>query len=116
MASAVHHVRRELLAFAGIEITVRGDMAVKPCRQPTGPATSGVGRAFAAGGRQPEGSHATSVYRFSALIVSTMLSLRIIAPEIIMVMKTTARAPAIQARIAPQGSVKAKALTPPNWK
>src|SRR5687767_10414272 len=41
-------------------------------------------------------------YTFSSLIVSTMLSLRIIAPEIIMVAKTIARTPAMQATIAPQ--------------
>jgi hypothetical protein len=59
---------------------------------------------------------ATPVYRFSSLIVSTMLSLRIVAPETIMVAKTIARVPAMQARIAPQGRLKAKLLTPPNWR
>ncbi len=63
----------------------------------------------------PRGPHATPVYRFSSLIVSTMLSLRTIAPETIMVAKTIAKMPAMQARIAPQGRVKAKVLTPSNW-
>jgi hypothetical protein len=67
------------------------------------------------GGGQPEDPRATPVYRFSCLIVSTMLSLRIIAPETIMVTKTIARMPAMQARIAPQGRVNAKVLTPSNW-
>lgn len=47
-------------------------------------------------------------YKFSSLSVSTMLSLRIIAPETIMVAKTIARMPSTQAAIAPQGSLKAK--------
>ena len=37
-----------------------------------------------------------------------MLSLRIIAPDTIMVAKTMARMPTMQPRIAPQGRVKAK--------
>ncbi len=45
-----------------------------------------------------------------------MLSLRIIAPETIMVAKTIARTPAMQAAIATQGRLKAKLLTPLNWK
>ena len=41
-----------------------------------------------------------------------MLSLRIIAPETIMVAKTIARMPSTQARIAPQGRLKAKVTDP----
>ena len=47
-------------------------------------------------------------YKFSSLSVSTMLSLRIIAPETIMVAKTIARMPSTQAAIAHQGRLKAK--------
>ena len=54
-------------------------------------------------------------YKFSSLIVSTMLSLRIMAPETIMVAKTIARMPSTHAAIATQGRLKAKELTPPNW-
>ncbi len=55
-------------------------------------------------------------YKFSSLSVSTMLSLRIIAPETIMVANTIARMPSTQAAIATQGRLKAKVATPlPNW-
>ncbi len=63
----------------------------------------------------PEGCTGRWAYWFSSLSVSTMLSLRIIAPETIMVPKTIARMPTTQPRIAPQGRVKAKVLTPSNW-
>jgi hypothetical protein len=84
----LHCMRRKCLPFSGnFLLKLRGDCFV---------------------GKNALLATTSESYKFSSLSVSTMLSLRIIAPETIMVAKTIARMPSTQAAIAHQGRLKAK--------